>query len=262
MTAGGPEYQEFIWSAIHEDFFSLRAAAVLVGLFSFCVANVNLFGVGLCCVCEKISTRWRQNGDGDKMATQPLEHVPTGPRSSCQREDPLHVGGLGELGAIAASTSTTSIQMSATRLHGRPILNSQETGEAQQDHHKILLAIIIAVILTSVLYFPYNENAARPQAQTGEGVPCFKIDFPKALMELCRTKQLKMELTFRYVADMMDLIFEKVIVDPALSLDFLPMKGRDPGTESPRGAERSLYEVEDLKLARRHQAAGAASSGL
>ncbi|XP_030277722.1 uncharacterized protein LOC115584440 [Sparus aurata] len=60
----------------------------------------------------------------------------------------------------------------------------------------------------------YNENADRPQAKTQEGVPLFKVYFPKAMKGQCRAKPHKTEPTFRYVADMMDLIFAKVFVDP------------------------------------------------
>ncbi|XP_077419660.1 uncharacterized protein LOC144050370 [Vanacampus margaritifer] len=54
----------------------------------------------------------------------------------------------------------------------------------------------------------YNENDKRPQAQTD------KVHLPKALKGECRAKPPKMEQTFRYVVDMMDLIFNKVFVDP------------------------------------------------
>ncbi|KAL0966167.1 hypothetical protein UPYG_G00291830 [Umbra pygmaea] len=59
----------------------------------------------------------------------------------------------------------------------------------------------------------YNENADRPQAETEEGVPLFKISFPKARKGECRAKPQKTQPTFGYVADMMDLIFEKVFVN-------------------------------------------------
>ncbi|XP_030274805.1 uncharacterized protein LOC115582760 isoform X2 [Sparus aurata] len=60
----------------------------------------------------------------------------------------------------------------------------------------------------------YNENADRPQAKTREGVPLYKVHFPKALKGQCSAKPHQTEPTFRYVADMMDLIFDKVFVDP------------------------------------------------
>ncbi|XP_036956076.1 uncharacterized protein LOC119020683 isoform X2 [Acanthopagrus latus] len=60
----------------------------------------------------------------------------------------------------------------------------------------------------------YNENADRPQAKTQEGVPLYKVYFPKAMRGQCRAKAHKTEPTLRYVADMMDLIFARVLVDP------------------------------------------------
>ncbi|KAM8755816.1 uncharacterized protein AB9X84_009227 [Acanthopagrus schlegelii] len=60
----------------------------------------------------------------------------------------------------------------------------------------------------------YNENANRPQAKTREGVLLYKVHFPKAMKGQCSAKPHKTEPTFRYVADMMDLIFDKVFVDP------------------------------------------------
>ncbi|XP_039550333.1 uncharacterized protein LOC120495031 isoform X2 [Pimephales promelas] len=53
----------------------------------------------------------------------------------------------------------------------------------------------------------YNENA-----ETHEGVPIFKLPFPKGRKGECRVKKTKP--TFGYVADMMDLISEKVFVNP------------------------------------------------
>ncbi|XP_029946095.1 uncharacterized protein LOC115387508 isoform X2 [Salarias fasciatus] len=61
----------------------------------------------------------------------------------------------------------------------------------------------------------YNENANRPQAKTNEGVPLFTVHFPKAMKGECSAKPLKTEPTFRYVAEMMDLIFEEIFKDPA-----------------------------------------------
>ncbi|XP_039675675.1 uncharacterized protein LOC120571041 [Perca fluviatilis] len=60
----------------------------------------------------------------------------------------------------------------------------------------------------------YNENADRPQAETEEGVPLLEISFPKARKGECRANPQKTQPTFGYVADMMDLIFEKVFVNP------------------------------------------------
>ncbi|KAL0963808.1 hypothetical protein UPYG_G00313850 [Umbra pygmaea] len=61
----------------------------------------------------------------------------------------------------------------------------------------------------------YNENAGRPQATTSAGDPLFKVHLPKGRKGECRAKPVKTEPTFRYVDDLMDLIFDKVFVDPA-----------------------------------------------
>ncbi len=42
----------------------------------------------------------------------------------------------------------------------------------------------------------YNENGDRPQAETEEGVPLFKISFPKARKGECRVKPQKTQQTF------------------------------------------------------------------
>ncbi|XP_078123330.1 uncharacterized protein LOC144528551 isoform X1 [Sander vitreus] len=60
----------------------------------------------------------------------------------------------------------------------------------------------------------YNENVDGPQAETEEGEPLLKISFPKARKGECRANPQKTQPTFGYVADMMDLIFEKVFVNP------------------------------------------------
>ncbi len=42
----------------------------------------------------------------------------------------------------------------------------------------------------------YNENGDRPQAETEEGVPLFKISFPKSRKGECRVKPQKTQQTF------------------------------------------------------------------
>lgn len=42
----------------------------------------------------------------------------------------------------------------------------------------------------------YNENANRPQAETKDGVPLFKISFPKARKGECIVKPQKTQPTF------------------------------------------------------------------
>lgn len=61
----------------------------------------------------------------------------------------------------------------------------------------------------------YNENADRPQAQSITGEPLFRVCFPKAVKGDCRAKPVKTEPTFKYVADMVDLILEKNFIDKA-----------------------------------------------
>ncbi|XP_034086333.1 uncharacterized protein LOC117555548 [Gymnodraco acuticeps] len=61
----------------------------------------------------------------------------------------------------------------------------------------------------------YNENADRAQASTSTGKPLYKLQFPKARKGECRAKPIKTDPTFRYVANLMDLIFNQVFVDPA-----------------------------------------------
>ncbi|KAM4580131.1 uncharacterized protein PAE49_005126 [Odontesthes bonariensis] len=60
----------------------------------------------------------------------------------------------------------------------------------------------------------FNENADRPQAETEEGVPLFKLSFPKSRKGECRAKPVKTKATFGYVSDMMDLIFDEVFFNP------------------------------------------------
>ncbi|KAL2079798.1 hypothetical protein ACEWY4_025542 [Coilia grayii] len=67
----------------------------------------------------------------------------------------------------------------------------------------------------------YNENANRPQAQTAEGVPLFKISFPKSRKGECRVKPQKTQPTFGYVTVLMDLIFEEVLVNSTPYTDAL-----------------------------------------
>ncbi|XP_052464668.1 uncharacterized protein LOC128021464 isoform X1 [Carassius gibelio] len=65
----------------------------------------------------------------------------------------------------------------------------------------------------------YNENAGRPQATTAAGRPVFKVTFPKAKKGEYRVREVKTQATFKYVDDLLDLIFDKVFVDPAPYVD-------------------------------------------
>ncbi|XP_048037922.1 uncharacterized protein LOC125263095 [Megalobrama amblycephala] len=61
----------------------------------------------------------------------------------------------------------------------------------------------------------YNENIGHPQATTAAGQPQFKMTFPKAKKGEYRAREVKTHETFRYVDDLLDLIFDQVFVDPA-----------------------------------------------
>nr|XP_055069990.1 uncharacterized protein LOC129450961 [Misgurnus anguillicaudatus] len=60
----------------------------------------------------------------------------------------------------------------------------------------------------------FNENAGRPQATTSTGERLFKVNFPKAKKGECTAKPVKVDPTYNYVGELMDLIFEKVFEDP------------------------------------------------
>ncbi|KAA0721759.1 hypothetical protein E1301_Tti014268 [Triplophysa tibetana] len=60
----------------------------------------------------------------------------------------------------------------------------------------------------------FNENARRPQATTAAGKPLFKVSFPKYRKGEYTVKPVKVNPTFHYVDDMMDLVFDKVALDP------------------------------------------------
>ncbi|XP_016346660.1 uncharacterized protein LOC107692211 [Sinocyclocheilus anshuiensis] len=65
----------------------------------------------------------------------------------------------------------------------------------------------------------FNENAGRPQATTAAGEPLYKINLPKSKKGQCTAKPVKADSTFHYVDNLMDLIFEKVVMDPAPYVD-------------------------------------------
>ncbi|XP_057187965.1 uncharacterized protein LOC130553181 isoform X1 [Triplophysa rosa] len=60
----------------------------------------------------------------------------------------------------------------------------------------------------------FNENARRPQATTAAGKPLFKVSFPKYRKGECTVKPVKVNPTYHYVDDLMDLVFDKVAQDP------------------------------------------------
>ncbi|XP_056449822.1 uncharacterized protein LOC130385362 isoform X1 [Gadus chalcogrammus] len=59
-----------------------------------------------------------------------------------------------------------------------------------------------------------NHNVDRPQAETKEGVPIYKMSFAKARKGECRAKPQKTQQTFGYVDEIMDVIFEEVFPNP------------------------------------------------
>ncbi|KAG1926112.1 hypothetical protein F2P79_025081 [Pimephales promelas] len=67
--------------------------------------------------------------------------------------------------------------------------------------------------------FHYNENSGGAQATSSAGHPLSKGNFPKARKGQCTIKQVKTPPTFKYLDDLLDLIFDHVFVDPAPSMD-------------------------------------------
>ncbi|KAG1928205.1 uncharacterized protein LOC120477297 [Pimephales promelas] len=65
----------------------------------------------------------------------------------------------------------------------------------------------------------FNENAGRPQATTAAGEPLFKVVFPKHKKGQYFAKPVKFEPTFQYVDNLLELIFENVVVDRTPYMD-------------------------------------------
>ncbi|KAK9958119.1 hypothetical protein ABG768_012293 [Culter alburnus] len=65
----------------------------------------------------------------------------------------------------------------------------------------------------------FNENAGRPQATTAAGEPQFKVNFPKYKKGQCTAKPVKADPTFHYVENLLNLMFEKVVIDPTPYVD-------------------------------------------
>ncbi|XP_026130139.1 uncharacterized protein LOC113110263 [Carassius auratus] len=61
----------------------------------------------------------------------------------------------------------------------------------------------------------HNENIGREQATTATGKPLYKVLFPKSKKGEPTARPLKTKPTYNYVDDLMRLVFEEVIVDPA-----------------------------------------------
>ncbi|XP_063058185.1 uncharacterized protein LOC134451650 [Engraulis encrasicolus] len=60
----------------------------------------------------------------------------------------------------------------------------------------------------------FNENSGRPQATSADGEPLFRVAFPKSQTRECTDKPVKVEPTYRYEEDLVDLVFDKVFPDP------------------------------------------------
>ncbi|XP_071768737.1 uncharacterized protein LOC139922184 [Centroberyx gerrardi] len=61
----------------------------------------------------------------------------------------------------------------------------------------------------------FNENAHCPQATASAGKPVCKVKFPTAIKGECTAEPVKTEPTYCYIKDLMELLFEKVLHDPA-----------------------------------------------
>ncbi|XP_061566080.1 uncharacterized protein LOC133420407 isoform X1 [Cololabis saira] len=58
----------------------------------------------------------------------------------------------------------------------------------------------------------FNENANHPQKKA-DGEPLFKVNFPKSKKGECTAKPVKVDPTFKYVDELMDLLFDHVFYD-------------------------------------------------
>ncbi|XDV42669.1 hypothetical protein PO909_011287 [Leuciscus waleckii] len=65
----------------------------------------------------------------------------------------------------------------------------------------------------------FNENAGRPQASTAAGEPLFKVVFPKYKKRQYFAKSTFRECNNFYVDNLLELIFENVVVDPTPYMD-------------------------------------------
>nr|XP_055062763.1 uncharacterized protein LOC129445807 [Misgurnus anguillicaudatus] len=61
----------------------------------------------------------------------------------------------------------------------------------------------------------YNENADREQAVTKAGEAKFKVVFPKSKRGECVARPVKTQATYFYVDDLIRLVFDEVLEDPA-----------------------------------------------
>ncbi|XDV12214.1 hypothetical protein PO909_000927 [Leuciscus waleckii] len=102
-----------------------------------------------------------------------------------------------------------------------------QTSSLEAFHHVILRFVPKNVVFSFLgmlcrLYLAalhFNENAGRPQATTAAGEQLFKVVFPKYKKGQCSAKPVKVEPTFQYVDNLLELIFENVVVDPTPYMD-------------------------------------------
>ncbi|XP_056312320.1 uncharacterized protein LOC130223502 [Danio aesculapii] len=67
--------------------------------------------------------------------------------------------------------------------------------------------------------FHHNENANRKQATTATGQAMYKMVLPKSKRGEWTTRALKTEPTYKYVEELLKLVFEVVIMDPTPFVD-------------------------------------------
>nr|XP_043885369.1 uncharacterized protein LOC122771762 [Solea senegalensis] len=92
-----------------------------------------------------------------------------------------------------------------------------------EDFHRLILSFapknvvfpflgMLCRLYLAVMHF--NENTDRAQATNSDGEPLFKLQFPKWKKGEFTAKPVKEQPTFRYVDEIMDLVFEKVFPEP------------------------------------------------
>ncbi|XP_031165171.1 uncharacterized protein LOC116056894 isoform X2 [Sander lucioperca] len=67
----------------------------------------------------------------------------------------------------------------------------------------------------------YNENADHEQATTSAGQPVFKVVFPKSRKGEVTARPVKTDPTYKYVEELMRLVFEEVFEDPTPFVEVL-----------------------------------------
>ncbi|KAF3688104.1 hypothetical protein EXN66_Car003776 [Channa argus] len=67
----------------------------------------------------------------------------------------------------------------------------------------------------------YDGNASRPQATSIDGEPLFKVKVPKGRKSQCVARAVKTQPAYGYVDNLMEMILDKVVLDPAPYTDEL-----------------------------------------